>query len=167
MTSSSATVLHGCREGVHVLRFIGDIRYPIAPSVTEFLAKLFDAGGVCGFVIDLTETTSIDSTNLGVIARLGLRVRECCGQAAVVVAAAPHIRTLLDSMGITGVCAVAEQRPASEEAVAAVAATESVAQTELARVMLDAHRALIDLSRSNRERFDAVVTELERATRGG
>ena len=44
----SGSVLHGYREGVHVLRFVGDVRYPIAPSLSEYLSRLFDddAGGV-------------------------------------------------------------------------------------------------------------------------
>ena len=71
----NGTVLHASHDDVHVLRFIGDIRYTLSPSIEHFLEGVFDGPKPAGFVIDLTETDSIDSTNLGLLARIALRMR--------------------------------------------------------------------------------------------
>ena len=68
-------VLHASHEDVHVLRFIGDIRYPLSPSIDRFLDGIFAGPEPAGFVIDLTETDSIDSTNLGLLARIARRMQ--------------------------------------------------------------------------------------------
>ena len=164
---ASGSVLHGSREGVHVLRFVGDVRYPIAPSLSELLERVFAAGEVTGFVVDLSEATSIDSTNLGVLARLGVQVEGRCHHRATVVAPSADIRALLDSMGIDGVCEIIDRAPAVADASAVVAADAPATEDELARVMLDAHRALMDRSRANREQCRDGVAMLERAADDG
>jgi anti-anti-sigma factor len=155
--------LHGARGGVHVLRFIGDIRYPLAPAVTELSNRVLAGGELTGVVVDLTETTSVDSTNLGMLARLAVRVNARCGHPLTVVADARDIRDLLDSMGISSVCELVDRRPDGGGATTAVADAGALGETELASIMLDAHRALMELSRSNREQFRDVIAMLERA----
>ena len=63
-------VLHASHDGIHVLRFVGDIRYTLSPSIDRYVKQLFSGPPPAGFVIDLTETDSIDSTNLGLLARI-------------------------------------------------------------------------------------------------
>ncbi|MGB5179284.1 MAG: STAS domain-containing protein, partial [Gammaproteobacteria bacterium] len=71
----NGNVLHASHDDVHVLRFIGDIRYPLSPSIDRYLEQIFAGPKPAGFVIDLTETDSIDSTNLGLLARLATRMQ--------------------------------------------------------------------------------------------
>ena len=163
--TTGCTVMHGCRGGVHVLRLVGDVRYPVASSVSGLVTRVFDDEDVTDFVIDLSESTSIDSTNLGVLARLGVWVNRTCGHPATVVAGDPHIRELLESMGISSVCQVVDHGPNTDISTTAVIETEPTAQDQLAKVMLDAHRALMDLSLSNRDQFVEVVRMLERQGR--
>ncbi len=163
--TTGCTVLHGCHEGVHVLRLVGDVRYPVASSVTGLVTRVFDDDEVTDFVVDLSESTSIDSTNLGVLARLGIRVNRTCGHPATVITADPHIRELLESMGISGVCQVVDHGPTTDISTTAVIESEPVEQDQLARVMLDAHRALMDLSNSNHDQFVEVVRALETAAK--
>ena len=60
-------VLHADHDGVHVLRVVGEIRYTMAPTLERFLAALVDVESTRGFVVDLTQCTLIDSTNLGLL----------------------------------------------------------------------------------------------------
>jgi hypothetical protein len=66
-------------------------------------------------------------------------------------------------MGISAVCEVVDHGPETEVAATVVVESEPTARDELARVMLDAHRALMDLNRSNHDQFVEVVAMLERA----
>jgi anti-anti-sigma factor len=67
---TDGSILHASHDGVEVLRFVGEIRYRLAPALDRYLESVFAKPGLAGFVIDLIETDSIDSTNLGILARI-------------------------------------------------------------------------------------------------
>jgi anti-anti-sigma regulatory factor len=89
-------VLYATHDGVHVLRFVGDIRYPICPSVDRFVDQLFSAGVPAGFIIDLTETRNIDSTSLGVLGRIANRMRASAADPG-----SPSLEPRPDQRGVT------------------------------------------------------------------
>jgi anti-anti-sigma factor len=154
-------VLHASRAGVHVLRFVGDIRYPVAPSVNRFVDELFGECAPAGFVVDLTETAVIDSTSLGVLARIANRMRECGGPRVIIVSNRPDINEVLASLGFCDVFDIVGESPAAPADEAAIPARD-MDQAELARTVIETHRALMALSASNRELFRDLVTALER-----
>ncbi|NIW77982.1 MAG: anti-sigma factor antagonist, partial [Calditrichae bacterium] len=53
-----------------MLKFSGDIRYTMGCSLDDFLKKLFKRSDFETILIDLTETRSIDSTSLGLLAKI-------------------------------------------------------------------------------------------------
>ena len=69
-------VTHAAQQGVHVLRYFGTVNYTLAPGLQQFLQHLFVDDQVSGLVFDLTAAESLDSTNLGLMARANERVRE-------------------------------------------------------------------------------------------
>lgn len=156
----SGQVLYGCHADVHVLRYIGDVRYPLAPSIKSFFDHLFDDGTGKGVVIDLAETSVIDSTNLGLLARLALRLSELGAPRATVLAPREDIYAVLASMGFDDVFDV--RRSANGEAADSDSERISaVGGGDLPRVMLEAHRVLMELNDANADQFSEVVSMLE------
>ncbi|NML13611.1 STAS domain-containing protein [Azohydromonas caseinilytica] len=167
---AEALILHACRDGIHVLRLLGEVRYPLAPALDAYLRRLFDGPAPAGFVIDLSATDAIDSTHLGLLARLSTRLRQAGAPRATIVSTRPDITEVLLSMGFDeefqlvgedgriGPAAGAEAVPAGEG---------EPDEAALNRTLLDAHRALIELSERNREAFADVVAQLEREQGAG
>ena len=161
-------ILHAERDGIHVLRLAGEVRYPLAPALDAWLRRLFEGGAAPrGFVIDLAETEAIDSTHLGLLARVSKRLRQAGAPRAVIVTGRPDITEVLLSMGFDEEFQLvdAQGRPA---AAALGGESETVAEgggeaddAMLADTVLDAHRALIELNERNREQFADVVAALE------
>ena len=56
-------VLYDDHDHVHVLRYVGDIRHPLAPSVSRFVDTLLEQFDGEDVVVDLSEVDTIDSTN--------------------------------------------------------------------------------------------------------
>ena len=52
----NAKILHASQNGIHVLRFVGDIRYTLGHTLDRFLDELFAGPTPEGFVIDLSAT---------------------------------------------------------------------------------------------------------------
>ena len=158
-------VLHASHNGVHVLRFIGDIRYTLTPSINRFLEAVFAGSTPAGFVIDLTQADSIDSTNLGLLARIATRLQALDAPRVTLVSNRADINAILTSMALDEVFDIVDDTGVvagdAEELPHADADKET-----LARTLIDAHRALMELSEHNREMFRDVVASLEKNRAG-
>lgn len=161
----NAKILHASHDGIHVLRFVGDIRYTLGHSLDRFLEGLFAGPTPAGFVIDLTATDCIDSTNLGLLVRIAREMHHHGAPRVTIVSDRPDINAVLTSMALdevfdivsrTSVQAGAEQELPSKEAD----------REALSRTLLKAHRALMELNEHNEEIFRDVVAKLEQTTSG-
>lgn len=161
----NGNVLHASHGNVHVLRFIGDIRYPLSPSIDRFLDGIFSGPKPAGFVIDLTETDSIDSTNLGLLARIAKRMQSLNARRVTIVSNRPDINSVLTSMALDEVFDIVENTELDTSASREVPQENNDKET-LARILVDAHRALMDLNEHNRDMFRDVVTSLEKSGPG-
>lgn len=160
------SVLHASHEGVHVLRFLGDIRYPLSPSVERYIQQLFAAGQPAGFVVDLSETKNIDSTNLGLLARIAERMRKGGGSRVTIVCDQPDINDLLTGMGFDAVFRIVERsKPLSGEEVQVLTERETD-RDAVADIVLEAHRTLMAMNEHNREMFHDVVAAIEQERTG-
>ena len=157
-------ITHAAQEGVHVLRYFGSVNYTLAPGLQRFLQHLIHAGHVSGLVFDLSAAESLDSTNLGLMARANEEVRGAGAANSVIISSNESIDTVLRSMGFDQsfeLLSTAREVPdARDEPITA----EALSAAELQRTMLEAHQALVRLSEAGRLEFEPVVACLERDT---
>ena len=159
---NSGKILHADHQGVHVLRYVGDIRYPISPSLEDFIERLFRAETPAGFVIDLCEATDIDSTNLGLLANLANRMRDCGAPQITIVCDEKGINELLASMGFDEIFNIVVGNPIAS-AEGEEVPVEQPQSEAMARTVLKAHRTLMELNETNRSMFADVVKALEKS----
>ncbi len=160
-------VTHAAQKGVHVLRYFGTVNYTLAPGLQQFLQHLLVDDHVSGLVFDLTAAESLDSTNLGLMARANEQARETGAPNSVIISGNEDIDVVLRSMGFdqTFDLLPAKQmmaEPELPEQSADPVVTPSPSAAELQRTMIDAHRALVRLSEAGRVAFEPVVACLER-----
>ena len=159
-------VTHAAQQGVHVLRYFGTVNYTLAPGLQQFLQHLLVDDQVSGLVFDLSAAESLDSTNLGLMARANEQVRESGAPNSVIISGNEDIDVVLRSMGFdqTFDLLPAAPPPADPqvESRADPVVTASPSAAELQRTMIDAHRALVRLSEAGRLEFEPVVACLER-----
>ena len=154
-------VTHATREGVHVLRYFGTVNYTLAPGLQRFLQQLIHDGRVSGLVFDLTAAESLDSTNLGLMARVNEEVHDLGAANSVIISNNEEIDVVLRSMGFDQSFDLIPAAPVPDAPPEPVAA-EPPSATELHHTMLNAHRALCRLSEAGRLEFEPVVACLER-----
>ncbi|HYQ72180.1 MAG TPA: STAS domain-containing protein [Gammaproteobacteria bacterium] len=163
---SDGKVLHASHDGIHVLRYIGDIRYILSTSIERFLDEVFTGPGPAGFVIDLTETDSIDSTNLGLLARIAIRMQASGAARVTLVSNRAEINSVLTSMALDEVFDIVDDSGLAAGEAEELPQADADRET-LARTLIDAHRALMELSEHNREMFRDVLVALEKNSAGG
>jgi len=154
-------VTHAEREGFHVLRYFGRVDYMLATSINRFADRMLEKGGVGGLIFDLTEAENLDSTNLGLLARIAERVQKAGGGRSVIVSTSDNINCVLRSMCFDKIFEiVTDPADFSTEGDDEIE-PEAQTQEELLNTMLDAHRKLVSMSESDRLQFQDVVACLE------
>jgi len=158
-------VLYAQHEGLVVLKFVGQIRlgdsYGASAALNNFLDELFEKGGFDNVLVDLTEAESIDSTNLGLLAKVTRFMQEKHGRKASIISTNPDINAALDSVGFTAVFNIFKEplkTPVDLQALREAGEAES----DFSVMVLGAHKALCDLNEKNRETFKNLIEIFEK-----
>jgi anti-anti-sigma regulatory factor len=157
-------VLHIAHGRRHVLRYLGRAVYTMAPAIERFMEGLLPAEvEPGGLVFDLREARMLDSTNLGLMARLAARVENGSDEPrCLIVATSEDVTDVLRSMGMDSLFRIVSadpivDEPGPEEEIV----LEPTGQHELMRTMLEAHRVLAQIDSKDRDGLRAVVEGLE------
>ncbi|MCP4895952.1 MAG: STAS domain-containing protein, partial [bacterium] len=93
-------ILHGSHEGVQVLRYQGAVRYTLCPALDALIQERLKSEELRGFVVDLTAVDAIDSTNLGILARLTGMMQKRNLPKVTLVSNRPAINEVVEGMGL-------------------------------------------------------------------
>ena len=159
---SSGKIQFAEMEGTFVLKFIGDVRLTLCSALDSTIEKIFTALNFNAIVIDLTETQSIDSTTLGLLAKLSILSRQKVGLLPTLVTTHEDITRLLQSMGFDQVFNIVDSPQSCPDCLADLPSQDQSEELVKAKV-LEAHRILMSLNESNREVFHDLVSALERS----
>ncbi|MFA5679162.1 MAG: anti-sigma factor antagonist RssC [Pseudomonas sp.] len=147
-------------DGTFVLKFLGDVRLTLCAALDAYIEKIFSAMDFKSIVIDLTETENIDSTSLGLLAKLSILSRERAGLLPTLVSTQEDMLRLLQSMGFEQIFnIVAETTPTDAELQELPA--QMLSEEQVRSQVLEAHRLLMDLNDHNRNAFVDLVSSLQ------
>lgn len=151
-------------KGTYLLKLLGEVRLTLCPALEAFLDKVVGESHFTAIIIDLSETDTIDSTSLGLLAKLSIRAQKQLGSPPVLISPQEDITRILLSMGFEQVFTIVKTL---KEPIAAVSLEDipydSTTSNEQAthNQVLDAHRVLMNLNDENRQTFSELVQQLE------
>lgn len=161
---NTGQIYYAVAEQRGFLKLAGEIRYPLGQSLNQAVNSLFAGPEIQGVVVDLQETEFIDSTCLGLLARVATQKPQRTRERPVIVSTNADINRLLETMGFNHAFDLL-QSPAKSSADFAQAEGPVKSSARLdRRVVLDAHRALCEINEHNRHLFLNVVEQLEKET---
>ena len=147
-------------DGMYLIKFVGDVRVNLCAAVDEFLAEMFRDGDFKSVLVDLTATEGIDSTSLGILAKLSIQASDLYGFTPTLVSTNSEITRVLRTVGFDDVFHIVDG-PLVEAAQIAELPCADTSADDLRRRVIEAHRALMGLNESNREKFRDLVATLE------
>ena len=103
------SICAGDFEGTHVLRFHGDVRVPQCASLDAYCERMLQDPGFHAVVIDLESTDNLDSTTLGCLARLSIRVKKLNQRVPTLICSSNNLCKVLSSMGFHDVFMIVDQ----------------------------------------------------------
>lgn len=157
---SDGAIYYACRNGHYVLKFVGEVRLTLCSTIDLHLENVLTRREIRDTLIDLTETTTIDSTSLGLIAKLAIKAAEQGLPKPTLVSTNPDITRIVYAMGFDQVFLLLDTLPTSETDLAQVPFVQESEEQVRSRI-IDAHRVLIDLNDANRAAFKDLIATLE------
>jgi anti-anti-sigma factor len=157
---STSKVYYAENEGIHGLKYVGHIRYTIGASLDKFITTLFDGPRPEGFLVDLTETETIDSTNLGLLARIANLMKQRGAPKVTLASTSEDINTLLLSIGFDEVFDIVDETGHVMTDSHELGLQEDTGP-KMAQTVLDAHQALMSINEDNKARFQDVIELFE------
>lgn len=159
-------ILVADQDGVQVIKMVGDVRLTLCVSFDQFINSMFKGGLLCSILFDLNEAESIDSTTLGLMAKIALLSKEKCGVMPVVFSTNPSINRLLETMGFEDIFEIIREEQPADHYKHFVSPckhiTDAGVDEESAKErVLEAHHILMQLNDSNRETFRDLINTLE------
>jgi anti-anti-sigma regulatory factor len=159
-------ILVACRHGWLVLKLVGEIRFTMGgesrptAALDRFLHERFCATDYAHVVIDLSETETIDSTNLGLLAEIAVHAREHKLERPLMIASGGDLLRLLESVGFDQVFEVVDADDAQSRQLNDVGGASGALRSDRAMI-LEAHQALASLTPENEAEFHDVIRLME------
>lgn len=160
---SSGDIKVAEHDGVYVIKMEGDVRLTLCLSFDDFIERMLSQPDFCSVVFDLTRAKAIDSTTLGLMAKISIRGRALHHSDPVVISDNPSITRLLVSMGFEDIFNLVDHADVSSSEGESLQEKTDNEEAVHDRV-LEAHRLLMDLNSENVDTFSELVETLE-ATR--
>lgn len=148
------------QDGSFILKFLGEVRLTLCSALDVTIEKLFCERSFVQIIIDLTETRSIDSTTLGLLAKLSILSQRKTGRLPTLVNTNADISRLLQSMGFEDIFNIVNAPLPCPDCLDDLPPQDEPEDKVRGRV-LEAHRILMDLNEHNRRAFKDLVNALE------
>lgn len=153
-------ILVADHEGVYVIKMVGDVRLTLCISFDQFIDSMFSAENFSAVLFDLSEAEAIDSTTLGLMAKISLRGQERHNVIPVILSTNPSINRVLQTMGFQDIFTIVNelQTPVSPSRELTPEVND---EHQVKEKVLEAHKILMGLNRENRATFRNLVKMLE------
>jgi anti-anti-sigma factor len=148
------------QDGTHVIKFLGDVRLTLCPALDQYLDNVFNSRHFKTILIDLTQTEGIDSTTLGMLAKMSIRMKQKMGFVPTVVSTNENITRVLLSMGFDKVFVLVKNLDEKAEPMEELA-QGNFSDFTVQQKVLEAHRTLMGMNHKNHQEFKNLVDVLE------
>ncbi len=157
---STGHVEYASLNGTHIFKIIGEVRAQSCISLDKLLDKIEQQQNVVGAIVDLTKATFIDSTVLGILAKLGIKLKQTHKIQSVMFSTNPDITILAESMGLSQVFSILNFC-GDPNICTRTLVDEHITHNKMLATVLDAHQTLMKLNENNQNMFEPLVEQLK------
>ena len=153
-------ILVADHNGVYVIKMLGDVRLTLCISFDQFIDAMFKSESFTSVLFDLSDAEAIDSTTLGLMAKISILGQERRGIMPVILASNPSIQRILQTMGFADIFTIVDKLDApvlAEQPLNCINCDEQ----EVKEKVIEAHKILMGLNTSNADTFRNLVNMLE------
>ena len=153
-------ILAASKHGAYVIRMTGDVRLTLSTTIDDYFDKMYEDDIFVSVWVDLCDADGIDSTTLGILAKLAIEVKQKFGLTPAIYSCDSGINRLLKSMGFQRLFNLHEELCGISEFISEIPVIPTTEQGVKEKV-IEAHRVLMDISEDNKLRFKDLMAVLE------
>jgi|TARA_B110000967_G_scaffold90979_1_gene93518 anti-anti-sigma factor len=157
---STGKIFVADEQGNYLIKFIGDVRVTLCGSLNRYIDRIFGSSDVKKVVVDLLEADGLDSTTLGLMAKLGLHCRKEYAIDVQVFCQNPSILRTLDCMGFDELFDIYQEVPNITAKLQSITSVNPEVD-EIRKQVLEAHKLLVQLNPKNSSEFTDLIRALE------
>lgn len=148
-------------DGTHIIKLLGDVRMTLCTTIEACLKRIFDDNEFKDVIIDLTETIGIDSTSLGLLAKISIESQQRVNKIPVLVSNNQDITRVLESMGFKDRVFNITSQTFDDKANLVEVPLEALNEEKAHESVVEAHKILMNLNENNFNQFKDLVVALE------
>ena len=157
---SQCKVLQADCSGVYILKLVGEVRLNACSTIDTVIELISENSNFRSLVVDLTETIHLDSTTLGMLAKLAVKAKQKSHFLPSIVSTNPDVTRVIESMGFESVFLITNE-PVSNEKELAELDQLPLQEEAMRETVLNAHKVLMDINENNCDKFRDLVDALE------
>lgn len=151
-------VLFSIHSNQYFIIIKGELRYSQGNSFYNFIKNmLLDEEHNENTLIDLRECTFLDSTNLGLIAKIANHAIKSNKPKPVILSVNSEINALLESLGFDSVFYITSEKFSTHDDDGVSIKKADMDETNMSKMILEAHEELTMLNDKNKDIFKDVV----------
>lgn len=143
------------------VKLTGYSSYIKCAAFKEFVDELIKNQSYEEIYIDLSETEYLDSTSLGILAKMAEYMLEKKNKKAVIYSVKPDINKLLESVGFQSVFDIDSADKITPQNYFLLE-DKQVTKDKLSDILLDSHKSLMGMNDTNRKTFSDVIEILHK-----
>ena len=151
--------LFAFEDNRYFIKIIGSPRYTNCTGFSYFINKIINENKFEDILVDIRETDFLDSTNLGLLAKLAGAVMSRFDRRMTVISTNNEINDLLNNTGFDKIILLVEQPESFVYNMKQVKTAPEV-EINMAEMMLEAHENLLKMNDENNSKFKTVVEML-------
>jgi anti-anti-sigma regulatory factor len=157
---STGKILAADYKHMAMLKFVGDVRVLMSSTLDNYCNGLYRRGMLDAMVVDLSETRGIDSTALGLLAKMAIQLRNRFNVKPIIVSTNPDITQILRRMSFDLIFSIVD-KPLKQQTSYCELQQKAESESSLRDKVLDAHVTLMALSEQNKLEFQDLVQALK------
>ncbi len=161
MSLPRGKILVADHQGIFIIKLVGDVRVTLCVAFDDYLSQMLVPGKFHSVIIDLCDAQGIDSTTLGLIAKVAIQASQQFNYTPVIISTNASITRLIECMGFASVFDIRTEALENDESLRDLQVV-GCSEEALRKKVIEAHRLLMGLNDDNRAKFSELVTSLER-----
>jgi len=157
---TTGKILAAEHKHMAMLKFVGDVRVLMSSTLDGYCNGLYRRGILDAMLVDLTEARGIDSTALGLLAKMAIQLRNRFNVMPTIVSTNPDITQILHRMSFDLIFSIID-KPLNGAGTYSELKQSQESENSLRDKVLDAHVTLMALSEQNKLEFQDLVQALK------
>ena len=146
----------------YVIKLEGDVRVVLCASLNDYMSTIFKSNTISRIIVDMVETEGVDSTTLGLLAKLAIYSNEKFNIRPIVFCPDESLYETLIVMGLDDVFEIIKSKQSDLNNYEELPSASTSSAIDIKKHVLTAHQLLSSINEKNKNEFLDLISALEK-----